>query len=160
MWALLLVRHNSNNGVGACLLRSSKSVIPACSQWRGWRNSFTSIRKSILKEKWETFFLHDAVDWGVFLTRLLLCRYSRWSLSPGGWWSTVSSWKWTLRWWTFPVQSSSSPPNLCTSTCSMTASCCPGGRSESSKLYISTGQYSTMERESPNHSITLSLGYF
>lgn len=56
MRVLPLVRHNSNNGVATCLLRSSKSVIPVCGQWRGWRNSFTSIRKSILKEKWERFF--------------------------------------------------------------------------------------------------------
>lgn len=46
------MRHNSNNHVGMCLLRSSKNVTPVCSQWRGWRNLFTSIRRSTLRERW------------------------------------------------------------------------------------------------------------
>lgn len=59
-----------------------------------------------------------------------LCRFFLSSLSPVGWWNMVSSLKWTLRWWAFLGRSSSCPPNLCTSTCSMTVSCCPERRSE------------------------------
>lgn len=129
------------------LPRSSKNVTPVCSQWRGWRNLFTSIRKSILRERWEeTLFIPFVSTVGTgftFLSALLiypavflnwglvfLCRSFLWSLSPAGWWNTVSSWKWTLRWWVFLGQSSSYPPSLCTSTCSMIVSCCPEEKSE------------------------------
>lgn len=80
-WVLSLVRHNSNNHVGMCPLRSSKNVTPVCSRWRGWKNWFTLIRKSILRERWLkslqiVYFVLSSVGKGLTSMSLLVIFFS------------------------------------------------------------------------------------